>query len=274
MWHPYQNREQHLAAFFTLKLKQQTITNCMKKLALLFFFSALLLGETFAQEGIRLGFQASPTWSWMRTDKNQLEGVSSNWGAKLGVLGEYYFANNYAITTGLGFAFNHGGTLQNGYNKWQPWDDSEIVNEIPSSPVFGPNAKLHYRLTYVEVPFGLKMRGGSGEDSRMRFYAELPIFTLGFLTKAVGDVRGTDAQNVEELNIRDEVKGLSLSWGLGGGVEYELATNATLVAGLAFQKQFTDITRSGSAELQNMTTIKEDAKATFSNLALRLGLFF
>ncbi|MCC7466911.1 MAG: outer membrane beta-barrel protein, partial [Saprospiraceae bacterium] len=164
----------------------------MKKLALLFLFGAFLLGKTVAQERIRFGFQTSPTWSWLRADERKLEGVSSNWGVKLGALGEYYFADNYALTTGLGFAFNHGGTLQNGYSNWVAWnDDKTDLSEIPSD-TFGLNTKLHYRLTYVEIPFSLKMRGGSGEDSRLRFYAELPIFTLGFMTKAVGDIRGTD----------------------------------------------------------------------------------
>lgn len=245
----------------------------MKQIALLLLFSsAFLLGKSSAQQSFRFGFQASPTWSWLNTNDRKLEGISTNWGVKLGALGEFYFADNYAFSTGLGFGFNQGGSLQNGYSNWRPWDKADL-SEIPSD-TFSVNTKLRYSLNYVEIPFGLKMRGGSGEDSRLKFYAELPMFTLGFVTKATGAIRGTNTQNLEEINIRDEVKGLSLSWGLGGGIEYEIATNATVVAGLAYQKQFTDITRNGFAEKTPGNWSKESAKATFGNLALRLGLFF
>lgn len=245
----------------------------MKKIVLFLFFTYFLLGKSEAQTGFRFGIQASPSWSWMRTNDRRLEGVSSNWGVKLGVLGEFYFANNYAITTGLGFGFNQGGTIQNGYGRYKPWDESDLT-EIPSD-VFGPDAKLHYRLNYVEIPIGLKMRGGSGEDSRFKFYAEAPIFTLGFVTKGTGDIRGTSTQNLEDINIRDEVRGLSLSWGLGGGIEYEFATNATLVTGLIFQKQFTDLSRSELVSIDPMGELtKKDSKATFGNIALRIALFF
>lgn len=244
----------------------------MKKTALLLLLSAFLFGKAEAQQRLRFGFQASPSWSWLNTNDRKIEGVGSNWGIKLGALGEYYFANNYALTTGLGFGFNQGGTLQNGYNNWKAWDKSDLT-EIRSD-TFGMNAKLHYRINYVEIPFGLKMRGGSNEDARFKFYAELPVFTLGFVTKATGDIRGTDDQNLEDIDIREEVKGLSLSWGLGGGIEYEFATNATLVAGIAFQKQFTDVTRDGSVEKTAGNWQKEDSKATFGNLALKVGVFF
>jgi len=244
----------------------------MKKTAFLLLFCAFFLGKIEAQKKLRLGFQASPSWSWLRTSDNKLEGIGSNWGIKLGAQSEYYFANNYAFTTGLGFGFNQGGTLQNGYSRWRPWDKTDL-SEIPSD-TFSVDSKLHYRINYVEIPFGLKMRGGSGEDSRLKFYAELPIFTLGFVTKATGNIRGTNNQNLEDINIREEVKGISLSWGVGGGIEYELATNATLVAGLVFQKQFTDVTQNGSVEKTNGNWDKEDSKATFGNLALRIGVFF
>ena len=245
----------------------------MKKIALLLFFASFLLGKSEAQTGFRFGVQASPSWSWMRTNDRRLEGVSSNWGVKLGVLGEFYFASNYAITTGLGFGFNQGGTIQNGYGRYKPWDESDL-SEIPSD-VFGPDAKIHYRLNYVEIPIGLKMRGGSGEDSRFKFYAEAPIFTLGFVTKGTGDIRGTSNQNLDDIDIRDEVRGLSLSWGLGGGIEYEFATNATLVTGLVFQKQFTDLTRSELVSIDPAGELtKKDSKATFGNIALRMALFF
>lgn len=245
----------------------------MKKFALFLFFSVYFLGEMEAQRGLRFGFQASPSWSWLRSSDNRLEGISSNWGIKLGALGEYYFADNYAITTGLGFGFNQGGTIQNGYARWRPWTKTDL-SELPND-VFPTNAKLHYSINYVEIPFGLKMRGGSGEDSRLKFYAEAPVFTLGFVTKATGDVRGTNNQNIEEVNIRDEVTGLSLSWGLGGGIEYEIATSATLVAGLNYQKQFTDMTKNGlkSRELTG-DMLKEDAKTTFGLLGLKIAIFF
>ncbi|MBL7827256.1 MAG: PorT family protein [Saprospiraceae bacterium] len=247
----------------------------MKKIVLFLGFCFFLLSGLYAQEmrGLRFGLQTSPQWSWLSTSDKKLEGVSSNWGVKLGMIGEYYFANNYAFTTGLGFGFNQGGFIQNGYTRGVFWDDSELsASNLDTMPL---NAKLHYRLNYVEIPIGLKMRGGSNEDSRIKFYAEIPVFTLGFVSKATGDIRGTNSQNTDDENIRKDVNGLSLTWGLGGGIEYELATNATLVAGLTFQKQFTDLTDdSGTVEKSGNSWVKDKSKATFGLLAFRIGLFF
>ena len=245
----------------------------MKKIALLLFFATFMLGKAEAQKKFRFGFQASPSWSWLSTNDRKIEGVSSNWGIKIGALGEFYFADNYAITTGLGFGFNQGGSLQNGYAQYKPWDESDL-SELPSD-IFALDAKLHYRVNYVEIPLGLKMRGGSGEDARFKFYAKAPIFTLGFVSKGTGDIRGTNNQNLEDIDIKDEVRGLSLSWGLGAGIEYEIATNATLVTGLVFQKQFTDLTRSELVSNDPIGDLnKKDSKATFGNIALRVAVFF
>ena len=247
----------------------------MKKIVLFLSFGVILSNSLSAQvmRGLRFGFQASPTWSWMRTSDKKLEGVSSNWGVKLGVLGEYYFADNYAITTGLGFGFNQGGFIQNGYSNGRFWPESDLSDaNLYTLPM---NAKLHYRLNYVEIPIGLKMRGGSNEDSRYKFYAEIPMFTLGFLTKATGDIRGTNTQNTDDENIRKDVNGLALSWGLGGGVEYEFATNATLVVGISYQNLFTDVT-DDSATVETAPNIweKENSKGTLGVFALKIGVFF
>lgn len=247
----------------------------MKKIALSFCFFLFLSSALSAQSapGFRFGFQASPTWSWMRTTDKKLEGVGSNWGLKLGALGEYYFAANYAFITGLGFGFNQGGTIQNGYEMASLWDNSDLSEE--KFKVVGKEAKLHYRLNFVEIPFGLKMRGGSGEDSRLKFYAEVPVFTIGFLSRAQGDIRGTQDKNTEDEDIRKDVNGLSLAWGLGGGIEYEFATSATLVAGLSFQQQFTDITGKGTIQ-KNVGDpfVLEKSKGTIGLIAFKLGVFF
>lgn len=247
----------------------------MKKIALAFGFFLAFQGITLAQEGIRFGIQASPTWSWLRTNDKLLESTGSNWGLKFGVLGEYYFTNNYAAFTGIGFGFNHGGTILNGYDQGAFWSKSDLSD--PRLDTLSKDAKLHYRLTYVEIPFGLRFRGGSNEDSRLKFYAEAPIFTLGFLTKARGDIRGNTPVVSEDEDIRDDVNGLSLSWGAGAGIEYELASNATVVAGLVFQQQFSDMTDDGGSTVYDSrsgTWKKEKSKGAFNALSLRLAFFF
>jgi hypothetical protein len=253
----------------------------MKKIVLAVTFLLFLTSQAVqAQKTFRFGLQTSPTWTWMRTDDKKIEGVGSNWGFRLGAVGEYYFATNYAFFGGLGFGFNQGGTLQNGYPKGNFWPNSDLVTPLKQLP---QDAKLHYRLNYVEIPFGLKMRGGSTEDNPLRFYAELPSFTIGFVSKALGDIRGDndlpDAQSDDalDINIRDEVRGLALSWGLGGGIEYELTSNATLVAGLGYQQGFTDVTDNKglvSRESAAEPSVKEGSKATIRGIILRVGIFF
>ena len=69
------------------------------------------------------------------------------------------------------------------------------------------------------------------------------------------------------------MKGLSLAWGLGGGIEYEIASNTTAYTGLSFQRQFTDLT-GDSFVLEQNTWKKRDSKTYTGVLSLRLGLFF
>ncbi len=248
----------------------------MKKIAFAIAICCLALQQASAQ--FRFGVQASPTWSWIKTDDKLLENAGANWGAKLAVTGEKYFQPNYAFFSGIGFAFNHGGFLQSSYNRYRPWTDSDLVGVTlgeADSISLPANAKVHYRLRYVEIPFGFKMRGGSNEDSPFKFFAEAPVITVGFATKAIGDILGAGRLDTEDENIRDDVKGLSLSWGFGGGVEYELATHTTLVGGLFFQNQFTDISQTARARREaNGNWIDEKSKASFRSLTLRVGVYF
>ena len=246
----------------------------MKKIALVVGFLLVFQGISWSQQEVRFGVQASPTWSWMRTNDKFIEGTGSNWGLKFGVQGEYYFEYNYAFFAGLGFGFNHGGTLLNGYTEGAFWPNTDLSN--PLLDTLSKDAKLHYRVNYVEIPFGLRFRGGSNEDAPIKFYAEAPVFTLGFVSKALGDIRGNTPVQTTDENIRKDVNGISLSWGIGAGIEYEMATNATVVAGLYYQQQFTDMTDdSGSVfDSRGSTWKQEKSKGSFRALSLRLAFFF
>jgi hypothetical protein len=251
----------------------------MKKITSFLLFFTLLTVVVNAQtgkdgKGFRFGFQASPTFSKITTTDKLIESAGVNWGMKLGVMAENYFSANYAFCSGIGFGFNQGGTIQNGYTKGVFWAKSDLSK--PNLDTLSKNAKLHYRTTFVEIPFGLKMKGGSNEDSRIKYYAEAPVFTLGFVTKSLGDIRGTDTQNVEDENIRPNVNGLSLSWGLGAGIEYEVATGTNIVAGIAYQKQFTDLTDDSGSVLTDAGGVwkQEKSKGTLGVFTVKIGVFF
>ncbi|GAB4491462.1 MAG: hypothetical protein OHK0019_11730 [Saprospiraceae bacterium] len=248
----------------------------MKKIASTLCFLIIAVFSLSAQDGpgFRFGIQVSPTWSWLRNSDKRLEPTGSNWGLKFGMLGEYYFAPNYAFISGLGFSFNQGGNIQNGYETADLWNDSPLSdNRYHAIPRDG---KFHYRLTYVEIPLGLKLRGSSSET--MSYYVEIPVFTLGFLTRAQGDIRGTpDEFLTEDEDIRDDVNGLSLAWGLGGGIEYKVS-NFNLFVGLHFQQQFTDMTDKGLVQKTATDpfppSIEDKSKANINLISLRAGVFF
>lgn len=231
----------------------------MKKLALLATLITFFTINSFAQdgssEGVRIGLQLSPTFSWMSTDVNTVNNNGTNLGLKLQVMAENYFQENYAVTLGFGFAFNHGGTLkyENGGMLWQ--------NTLEDgTPAFPAGVNLKHEIQYVEVPVGLKLR--TREFGYIKYFAE-PNLIFGFKTKARGTAKGSE--EFENLNIAEDVNTLAASWGIGGGIEYSISDATSIVSGLFFQRLFTDITDDGSGD---------DSKGSLSALTLRLGVLF
>jgi hypothetical protein len=222
----------------------------MKKIV---FFVAFLLGLSFVQAqsdfNIRFGLQLSPTFSWLSSDVNNINGNGVNLGLKLAMMGEYYFAENYAITSGLGFAFNHGGTLRyEGNRAFWKLDGTYQV------------ADAKYSVQYIEIPLGLKMR--TREYGYLRYFGE-PNITIGFRSQATGDLRDTEFNDVE---IKEFVSGAALSWGIGAGVEYGLSESTAAVGGIYFQNMFTDLTKD--------VDLGDDSKTTLKAIVLRLGILF
>jgi len=230
----------------------------MKKIVSSIAFLLCLLTAASAQSEFtpRFGLQLSPNFSWMSSPDNSINQNGVNLGLKLSMLGEFYFQENYAITTGLGFAFNHGGTLQ--YDN----PEGETRTYIGTDDPIDQTVSLKYSVQYVEIPLGFKMR--TREFGYFRYYGE-PFLALGFRSQARSDIRNTNPA-IEDVDIRDFVNGLSLSWGIGFGAEYGISESTALVGGLYYQQQFTNM-------------IKDiydgfDANSNFRALTIRLGVLF
>ncbi len=221
-----------------------------------------LIGRSFisAQEtDLRFGFQVSPMFSSMGTSENNISGNGANLGLKLGMNAEIFFRENYAFITGIGFAFNSGGTLLHDQGG-QIWTKTELPQNV--DPTFLPGVDLKYGIQYVEIPLGLKFR--TNEFGYLRYWLEAPVISLGFKSQANGAIEQTGT-NEEKIDIKKEVGSLALSWGLAAGVDYSISSGTALVAGLGFQRVFTDVTRDVESD---------DSKAHINNIIIRLGVMF
>ncbi|MCR9285835.1 MAG: PorT family protein [Bacteroidetes bacterium] len=233
----------------------------MKKIVALI---ALLIGlaqfswaQKFDPEEIRIGIQISPNFSWLTSEDNTINENGNNFGLKLGVIGEFYFHERYALISGIGFAFNHGGTLLHD-NGGELWNRSQT-----NIPEVQPLNDFQYHIQYVEIPFGLKLRTGTKTaGSHSGFYFEVPVFTLGINTQARGTIIDTE---VDKVDVKKEVNFLALSWGGGVGWEYNVSANTVVVAGLAYQQYFTDITDNYAADR---------SKVKMHNITFRAGVYF
>ncbi|MCB0581925.1 MAG: outer membrane beta-barrel protein [Phaeodactylibacter sp.] len=241
----------------------------MKKIVAFTAFLTLLLTAAHAQE-VRFGFQLSPAFSWMSSNTNQINSSGTNLGLKLGMVGEFYFQENYAVTSGLGFFFNTGGTLLH-ERAGMFWNESDLPDVCQT---LDPQGKLKYNLQYVEIPIGLKMR--TREFGYIRYFFE-PHLGLGFNTQANGDIT-SEGEQCKDINIQKDVNLLNLFWGLNGGIEYSVSESTSLVGGIGMQFGFADVTDDNGDKvfLDNNpnTPADEKSKGVIRAFIIRLGVIF
>jgi Outer membrane protein beta-barrel domain len=221
------------------------------------------------------GFQLSPTFSWMSSDSKFAQSVGTPLGLKLGILAEKRFADNYALTTGIGFQFNTGGGLRHDYSGTFWTDSYSDFNPQPTaSDTFLPGTLLKYNLQFLEIPVGLRMR--TQEFGYIRYFME-PLLTLGIRTQARGSIVGSTKFDQEKINIKEAVNAINFSWGFGAGAEYTISQNTVIVGGLYYNRGFVDMTSDSDSKISRVsggTRIAEDSKSVVSNITIRLGVMF
>ncbi len=258
----------------------------MKKIVLFAIAALTVSSSVLAQKGeFHLSIQAAPTVSWLSAPNDATVTASgSQFGVGLGVHGDYYFSDRYALTAGLVFSTNMGGVLQ--YNKSSSMSilgKTTFANDI-SEIKFGKGTKISYRNQFVEIPIGLKLH--TEEVNGMRFFGNLPIFTLAFRTQSQGDILGTGsytengtpkadvAIDYKNENIGNYTSIMNVYVGGGAGVEYRLGETTTVTGGIFYQHGLIDATRNFTYTNSGGTDVTEDSNAQLSALSLRLGIMF
>ena len=212
-------------------------------LSLIFLISA---SPIFSQ-GLSFSVVLEPQITWMNSDSKRVERDGVNFGINGGLVMDNYFQENYAFSTGL-LIGTTGGTLR--FLDPVEFTHGGTTDSLPAG------SSVRYKLQYLTIPFSLKLK--SNEIGYNKFFAHLGINTH-LNTKATGDV---PESGIDGEDIRDEINFFSISYFIGGGIEYSLGGNTALLAGIYWTGGIWDA----------LTT--SEYRAHVSSLGLRLGVKF
>jgi hypothetical protein len=197
---------------------------------------------------LRLGINLDPMTSWLSPKTNRIEKDGARPGIGGGLMVEYYFKPNYGFITGLNLGIQGGNLLYK--------DEVNISTGDPGSALIPAGSTIAFNMSYLTLPLGLKLK--TNEIGYFTYFAQ-----LGFNQQInVGARASSTGNNLEKDNVPKEVNLLNMSYFFGGGIEYDLGGNTSIMAGLIFNSGFIDV-------LSNNTH-----KAGLNYLTFRIGVLF
>ncbi len=210
-----------------------------------------------ADKKIRIGLEMTPSFSWFKSDYENVENDALKLSNRVGVNFDYNFVHNYFVSTGIFLNWQKGKLKYSDENI--PFDiDDEILTF--NSEGTGESVAISYKMKYVEIPVSLKLK--TNEIGYMTYFAKFGLNTA-FNISALGDA---NQLAVEDGDLNKEVNFLNAGYHIGGGAEYSLSSNFILTSSLIFQQGFIDITTN--------TPGRTSDKTILNNVRLSLGVFF
>jgi hypothetical protein len=273
----------------------------MKKNILLITALIFATIATAQNKAWKIAIHADPNISWLKSDNNNMSPSGSKLNFGYGISIDKMFTDNYAIATGLNI-FNTGGVLS--YYRSDVATDK--INTTIEYDAVSEVTRV-YKLKYLEVPLTLRLR--TNEIGYITYWVQVGI-GLGFNIKARGDEEvdhkqifvDSDGDNIgdmwedvstrvinhtgddafENVDINEEVQLFRTSLIAGGGIEYNLSGDVSLVAGVVFNNAFSNVLRSEGVALSKDNPIYNgnnepqtfDMKAISNALSLQVGILF
>lgn len=196
-----------------------------KNLLIIGLLLAMSLGVSAQNTGFAFGLKLGPGFDWTgsTTGAAKSEGVRTGFG--VGLVAEYYFAENYAIVTGVNVNMNRG------HYSFQNAHLDSVAGVSPFS------VDRYYKSTVYEIPLMLKMVTNELGNLPLRVYAQVGA-GFGYAQKvkvkdSYEDFNGDTyiASNKEYGNFRTSLK-------IGAGAQYALDESTRVFLGVYFSHDF------------------------------------
>lgn len=205
-----------------------------------------------AQE-LEFAVHVDPVISWMGSNESEYRSEGAKAGLDLGLNVLYFFADNYAISSGVSI-ISAGGR--------QSANEEHTLVFTSFDETLAPGTEVRYNISYLNIPAGIRLQ--PSQVGYLTYFTDLG-FDIRMRIKSTIDVPALD---IRQENARNEVYGINAGWHIGIGIEYELAIDASVVAGLGYAQDFFDVTK----DLEDVNQL--DDRTVIRMFKIRLGLKF
>jgi hypothetical protein len=190
---------------------------------------------------------ADPQLSWFKSDTKRFQPNGTVVGFNIGFTAEKYFADRYAILTGLSIN-NLGGNLK--YKVQGELETRDAKYTIDS----GSTVKL--KAQYVTIPLGLKFK--TNEIGYFTYFAQVGLSGSIRLNGYAWE----DKNNIDKETATQQFRFAFFSYHIGAGAEYSLGASSSIQTGIVYTNGITEAYKAGFG------------KVSFGSLSLRIAIVF
>ena len=199
---------------------------------------AMSLSASAQYKGFSFGFKFGPSFDWTSSKTGAATNQGVKTGFDLGLVAEYYFAENYALVTGVNVNF-----LKGQYN----FNDMRDIGTNDSTDYQLGTVGRQFKTTVYEIPLMLKMVTPQLGNLPLRAYAQVGGafgYTQGVKVKdtfTLGDINDKDFRAT-----KGEYNPVHASLRIGAGAEYALLETTRVFAGIYFSHDFLNSISTGA----------------------------
>ena len=201
---------------------------------------AMSLTASAQYKGFSFGFKLGPSFDWTGSKTGAATNQGTKGGFDVGLVAEYYFAENYAIVTGVNVDFVKGQ---------YSFDDMRNISAIDTITDYQLGTITRdFKSTVYEIPLMLKMVTPEIGNLPLRAYAQVGGavgYTQGVKVKdtfSLGDINDKDFRAT-----KGEYNPFHASLRIGTGAEYTLLETTRVFAGIYFSHDFLNSISTGAA---------------------------
>ena len=225
----------------------------MKKILLALLAFAATIGTASAQ--FEIGLKVSPSITSLRAESTSANNFATD-GSKLsfggGLVVDYFFGENYAISTGL-LLTGKGGNMV-------------YTDIVGNTPVI---VKQKIATQYLGIPLTVKLFTNEISSGTRLYFQVGPSLNVPIGTRINGSKFFTDPATGKENKAGDYIYFVDADIMAGAGVEYQLAKSTKVFAGITYQRGLVDIDHYFES-----TRSFKDVTIKNSGVALDLGIKF